>query len=722
MHCASRVLVTIVASLFALSCTGDTGPQGPTGPGGTTGQDGTGVNGEDGISGEDGEDGRNPLLVGPGLELQINSATIDADGLASVRYTLTDGNGRPLDLDGIFTEGPVSPSFIIASLGQNAAGEALQYTSYTVNSAGQAATESSGGNVEIGIGDGRYEYTFATGLLNVNEGRTHTVGMQAHRDFEGERYVANATYDFVPSGTVVTVTRDIVTTEGCNSCHNPLSLHGDRRRDIKLCVMCHQPQSIDPNTGNTVDFKVMVHKIHMGAELPSVQAGGDYEIIGFNNSVHNYNTVGFPQDIRACDTCHTGTDGDFWKTRPTRETCASCHDLTSFAAVVPPGMTAHAPGPMANDNDCTNIGCHQATGGLAGVVDSHIFLDINPAKPNVLITIDEIRNTAPGQVAQADITVTVDGAGLDILSTPLNRLRFTIAGPTTDYREYFQVSAQNNGANAAGTLTAIDASAGRFTYTFPAADPIPALASGSYAMAIEARFASAVGNIDVFNPVAYFAVTDPAPVARRAVVDQAGCDTCHLSLSEHGGSRRNTEYCIMCHNSQNTSDERVARFEGVEQFVESVDFKVLIHKIHSGEDLTQPYVVGGFPAPNAGNPAGTPINFGEVRYPGDMRACGSCHIAGSFDLPLASTVLPTRFEIFTCSESPAADGDEFCNTRVSSEFFVPPTAAVCSSCHDSESSAAHAEIMTTAGGVESCATCHGPGSSFDIAEYHRLNP
>ena len=60
----------------------------------------------------------------------------------------------------------------------------------------------------------------------------------------------------------------------------------------------------DPETSRTVDFKVMIHKIHMGAELPSVQAGKPYVIYGFGNSVNDFSDVVFPGDRRDCQKCH----------------------------------------------------------------------------------------------------------------------------------------------------------------------------------------------------------------------------------------------------------------------------------------------------------------------------------------------------------------------------------------------------------------------------------
>jgi OmcA/MtrC family decaheme c-type cytochrome len=149
----------------------------------------------------------------------------------------------------------------------------------------------------------------------------------------------------------------------------------------------------------------------------------------------------------------------------------------------------------------------------------------------------------------------------------------------------------------------------------------------------------------------------------------------------------------------------------------------MIHKIHRGEDLAQkPYILGGNPVPNRANPAGTPHDFAHLRYPGILRECASCHVAGSERLPLAPGVRPSRLETHTCVEDPAADADAFCDAREVTARYLRPETAVCTSCHDAPATVAHAEVMTTAMGRESCATCHAPGSAFDPARFHTLDP
>jgi OmcA/MtrC family decaheme c-type cytochrome len=110
----------------------------------------------------------------------------------------------------------------------------------------------------------------------------------------------------------------------------------------------------------------------------------------------------------------------------------------------------------------------------------------------------------------------------------------------------------------------------------------------------------------------------PAP---RDVVRTPDCNTCHGSaatvtgsngLAAHGGSRRDVEVCIICHQPQ-TSDPNTGN---------SLDMKVFIHSIHMGSSLPtvaagKPYQIIGFQ--NSVN------DFSTVVYPADVRRCQTCH-------------------------------------------------------------------------------------------------
>jgi OmcA/MtrC family decaheme c-type cytochrome len=310
-----------------------------------------------------------------------------------------------------------------------------------------------------------------------------------------------------------------------------------------------------------------------------------------------------------------------------------------------------------------------------------------------------------------------DGAPLDILASPLTRVVVTVAGPTSDYATFWQNTAQGTGAT--GTLSAEGQS-----FRYKMSTPLPADAAGSYAVAMEAYLQAAGGpRFSARNPVAYVAVTDAVPEPRREIADNASCNNCHFKLSAHGGARNNTDYCVFCHNPGQAGDERIERFEGETVTTESVDMRVFIHKIHMGEELTLPYFLGGFPAPSKANPAGTPIDFGEVRYPGDHKACWTCHKGDSYMLPLPQGLLPSKLQTLACTEDPAADADAYCDVRVvESETLLFPETAACTSCHDAPAAKAHAETATTSSGAEACATCHGPGKDYDVQRVHQPSP
>jgi OmcA/MtrC family decaheme c-type cytochrome len=289
-------------------------------------------------------------FVRPGLVFKIAGAQIAQDGTITAHVLVTDPEGLPLDKDGVNTPGKVSISFIAASIPKGK----TQYVAYTTRtqtspitnkSAIQAGADSGGTFVKNADGD--YTYTFKTKATGFDASATQTIGVYGNRDLTsfnfGTNYASN-TFNFVPNGGTVTVTRDVIRDAACNRCHANLAFHGGSRVGVATCVLCHTPQTTDPDTGNTVDFPVLIHKIHYSVGLPSVRAGKPYEIIGFQQSVSDFSNITFPADpganigknsvtgdpivnggVRRCEVCHDQKSGaaqaTAYLTNPNRAAC-----------------------------------------------------------------------------------------------------------------------------------------------------------------------------------------------------------------------------------------------------------------------------------------------------------------------------------------------------------------------------------------------------------------
>ena len=368
----------------------------------------------------------------PGLKIRIESAAVANDGTISVTFNLTDPAGLPLDVPGVFTPGPITLDYVAAWLPP----DQDQYVAYTTRLQTDAKGSFTNAGADAGgvlstLDSGRYKYTFNTKApLAFDQTATHTVGIYAARtmtEFGIPDNFASATFNFVPAGTKVAKVRDVVKSAGCNACHDQISAHGGRRRGVEMCVLCHTPQSTDPTTGNTVDFNVMIHKLHAGGDLPSVQAGGTYIVNGAD-----YSTVGFPADIRRCESCHSLKSGaaqaTSYLTKPTAATCGSCHDNVNFAT-----GENHAGGLQRDNTQCAT--CHIPQGEIdfdASIRGGHVIPSESSLLAGIQVGIANVANSSAGQKPVVTFSIK-DTTGNPLTLKQLAALSFTMAGPTADY-------------------------------------------------------------------------------------------------------------------------------------------------------------------------------------------------------------------------------------------------------------------------------------------------
>jgi hypothetical protein len=120
------------------------------------------------------------FLLNYGIEV-----VIPADMQLEVTYSITNSGGLPLDAEGVYTPGPVDMRFTIANIPMGE--EQKVRLAY--------ARTSRGDGILTSVSPGVYKYKFKTVLMS-------------------------DMYDAAP--------RDVVSTETCNRCHDPLAEHGSR--------------------------------------------------------------------------------------------------------------------------------------------------------------------------------------------------------------------------------------------------------------------------------------------------------------------------------------------------------------------------------------------------------------------------------------------------------------------------------------------------------------
>lgn len=392
--------------------TGSTGGTGPTGPTGSTGAPGP--------VGSPGAPTRTALSLAedlPGVVLDVlaveggtgpNGNLLPGDAV-TVRFTVHKRDGSLLPLDEldygeVLVSGPSSNYQPVLALQQDLVTQATDSNGeclYTF--AAPLPSEylpPANDTVSFGVLDGELQ---GTPLLD----GTYTVGLYAYKLYTVEgrpvRDRGATTFDFRVGDdpSLALETREVVTDANCDRCHVNLEVHGpaggEKRLTVRNCLLCHTAGAEDRNApgvgtvagtpGVTIEFRVLMHRIHAGSYLPSVQgiyrdAAGELvfgprrpnEVIGYGDRLHDFSGVlvpmrheAMPRDIgfstvtggtivggttltaaekqaaidaastgiTRCDACHGDPDGagplpppsqGDVAYKPTRAACRSCHD------------------------------------------------------------------------------------------------------------------------------------------------------------------------------------------------------------------------------------------------------------------------------------------------------------------------------------------------------------------------------------------------------------
>lgn len=695
------------------------------------------------------------FFIRPGLEVGIVSYTIPADMQLEVIFTLQDSGGLTLDMDGVTTPGPVQMWWTLAYVGEEG---------HKVNVLGSGFSYDRNGTY-TDLGDGNYMFKFSVPLADgYDADATYTLGVVGRRnldEFDLGDYIDNVVEHFVPSGAADPMPRDIVTTETCNGrCHDPLGMHRyGRFQEVQLCTQCHNPGiREDVEEANHARFDALIHSVHAEAHYPAEI--NDCQVCHTGGTpTENFPLAATPNPVPVCDGSGKGVTTLMWDFPETYEiridsptgklfamtrgagsadtgkwtsdnmeffvvdpdsgetiqqlgvdnTAAGCTSNAPYSAYGTPGMLhtnwmdnpsrvvcgschsyidwetgeGHSELNFPIDNDDVCAGCHRAYTGLEfdrSITGAHMPLETSSQFPGLIVEIVDVMNTNPGDRPTVYFTARTKNGPVD--PNALNRLRISFWGPNEDFSRGdsygdFREDVVGNAVKVGD----------QWAYTFEAA--IPEDAEGSYSLGMEGRDEVVIDfgggetdeERDVLESFTYaFAVTDAEAMTRRKVVDDANCESCHTNLALHGGGRRNANYCVTCH--------RPERLDIAEP-AENVSFKWMIHKIHAGAELENGYTVV--------RSRGTYV-FDDLHYPGDLSNCDKCHVDDSYKLPLPNGLL---------------------GTLTPNQYWSPmgPATSACVSCHDSDATLAHAYTNTTFFG-ESCSTCHGEGSDYDVEKVH----
>ncbi len=490
-------IALFLASLCA--CEGDDGDRGPAGPAGT------GIGPTSTVLDKDEVAPRVVVTITGVSGASGATGNFEPGDTPSVTFTLAHDDGSPWGIDEL-------------SLGRAlVSGPTFNYQRVLAEATNVRAAS-------VQNADGSWTYTFAspipatylpplndTAAFGADDGElagqalldgTYTVGLYFGWSYlvdgDSEREVGEDTFDFLLGPTAVLESRQVVKSDNCNRCHGDLQAHGGSRQSAELCLLCHTAGAEDRNVmsaaggtpGASIDFRIMIHRIHNGAHLPSVvgmttdvngardytAASVPYELVGFNNNVLDFSGVLFPawpnfdepmprdaghallsgpnqtkedtvrRGVTSCYLCHGDPDGtggltapaqgDLAFAQPSRGACASCHD--DWIPELPYVANGETMDPQLSDGAC--LDCHAVAGDPLATRDAHLHPLLDPSFAtgfHLAITdvveagVHDMDGTVdPGEKIAFTFTVQ-DDAGNDVPTGALNQINFSLNGPTT---------------------------------------------------------------------------------------------------------------------------------------------------------------------------------------------------------------------------------------------------------------------------------------------------
>jgi hypothetical protein len=803
MNGRARLPAVFAALLAAMawSCAGKDGINGTNGAAGATGD--TGAPGADGQAGKPGDPGPqgDPGVPGlsTGVALTIQNVAVAADGTVSVNFKLTDKQGQPLDVKGVYSTGTAVPRFGLVRLPTPAAGEAVgQYETLTrtTNSNNRVvpgmlntSNANTGTVTEVTPRSGVYTYAFPSTVKidAANRADTHTLFVQISRQLDpldrSTRFVQNVSKDFVPNGNAVTVTRQVVTTEACNQCHNPLAIHGGGRRDVKLCGVCHNKDlgDSDPKL-RSFDFPFFAHAIHSRQNLG---ADGDFS------------EVTYPKPLNDCATCHgDATHGSQAFSNANAVACTGCHSYLKFDGSAP--ITCNVQGQWPDTTPCNHVlgktadskctVCHDTVEMQSRHETKAVFWNfandpkdakagINPSKnPIVTARIDAVSIDKNVPTFTFTIWTSYDGGPAqprDLLKNPLQTARFVYGMSAAGAKaiEYvkngtFRVPNIPSTRNPEGCgpapapscttepgwlgrdppLPVSTGTPGQYTWTpatliegslvparLPADDGLnpKGAYAGSDTVAFELDTAEGdelipyyVETRGVSSNVFFWRIDNKnsgttKPLTRRKIVDDAKCFACH--------GWPNGEVGFGFHHAGSRNNVQGCAFchnalttNGLTSALPAAG----VTEIRSDQSIQLSVMIHKIhTGAESADPTWTYFGRGgpleRATYPGTLIDCDQCHVTPSS--PSSSVWgLPLDAAVF-----PTTKTAELTCTSTECDptrtMLTPRTTAVCASCHDSAAAQGHMQ-QNVVGTTETCDVCHGLGKGADVRRVHVAAP